>query len=209
MSYKIKKLTISDWPDIEKLIDNENNFRIAQTKMTIPKEEYKSYTYNSFLNNKEEVYAFITNEEIISITTVLEYEALPGYLLKNFRHFKKTNMYNPINNGLAPTLNQIIEIQEEKGLYTFWMAKTGNHKRLNQERTRDLMFNVGCPKLKNYELTIEEYVLANTKSKYRFHADGIYFGKILTEDTCVIKFTCRQEHRNNVDFNLSQKMINK
>jgi hypothetical protein len=209
MSVEIKTLTIDDWPILEKLIDNEDIFRIAQTKMEIPKEEYKSYTHNSFLNPKEHIYAFITDNEIVSITTVLDFESLPGYLVKNFKHFKKSNLYNPVINGLAPTLNKIIEIQEQKGLYTFWMAKTGNYKRLNQERTRHLMFNVGCPILQNYEITIEEYLPKNTKSKYRFHSEGIYFGKVLTEDTCVIRYTCKQQYRTNVNLNLSQKMFNK
>ena len=78
-------------------------------------------------------------------------------------------LYDPVKNGLAPVLNKIIEMQESKGLFTFYMTKTSNPGRLNQQRVRNLMFDVGCPKLKNYDITVEEIVPAGQKSKYHFH----------------------------------------
>lgn len=208
MNY-VKILSINDWPQIEKKISKLKIFRIAQTKHEISKEEYMAYTYNSFVSQNEIVYGYMDYDDIISITSVYNFKAVPGYLLKNFKHFQEFNLYDPVKNGTSVIMNKIIEDQEKKHLYSFWMAKTANYKRLNQERIRKKMFDIGCPKLKYYDITIEELVPANSRSKYRLHDEGIYFGNTINEDTCVIRCTCRQEFRNNVDNNLKNKLINK
>jgi hypothetical protein len=206
---EIKQLTLDDWPLVEAKINESSIFRIAQTKHEISKQEYLNYTYKSFNKTNEQVYGYFVNNDLISMTSVYTFIDLPGYLMKNFKHFGKANLYNPVTSGMAPTFNKIIEIKEAEGLYTFWMSKTADYRRLNQKRVRHLMFDIGCPKLKNYEITIEEVIPANTKSKYRLHADGIHFGSILSEDTCIIKYTCKQEFRNNVSQELAERVINK
>lgn len=204
-----RKLTLEDWPLVEEKIKNSRNFYVAQTKEEIGMEYFLEYTKKSFEHPEERVYGWFENDELISIMTVYNFKILPAYLLKNFKHFLQDNLYNPVKNGLAPMLNDIINIQENSKLYTFYMAKTSDPKRLNQERLRKLMFNDGCPKAKNYTITVEEIVPAGAHSRYGLHYEGIYFKKIMQEETAVIRFTLPQEFRSNARYDLAQKMINK
>lgn len=205
----IRKLGVQDWTQVQEKIMNGRNFYIAQTKEEIGQLNFLEYTQKSFKNPEETIYGYFVNDELISITTVYDFKVVPAYLLKNFKHFLDDNLYNPVKNGMALLLNHIIDIQERKGLYTFYMAKTANPRRLNQERYRKQMFNIACPKLKNYMITVEEIVKAGEDSKYGLHKEGIYYKRKMQEDTCVIRYTCSQEFRLNADPQLSEKMIKK
>lgn len=206
---EIRPLTPSDWKLVEEKLVSSRNFYIAQTKEYIGLDSYLEYTAKSFNNSQDTVYGYFSEGDLVSITTVYNFKLLPAYLLKNFKHFTQTNLYNPVKNGLAPTLNRIMEIQESKHLYTFYMAKTANPKRLNQERLRKLMFDEGCPKAKNYVITVEEIVPPNTHSRYGLHYEGVYYKRLMKEETAVIRFTLPQEFRSNASHQLAQKMINK
>ena len=206
---EIRKLTLDDWALVEKKLTSANNFNIAQTKESIGLDQYIEYTAKSFSNLEDTVYGYFINDDLVSMTTVYNFKIMPAYLLKNFKHVNQSNLYNPVTNGLAPTLNRIMEIQEAKHLYTFYMAKTANPKRLNQERLRKLMFEEGCPKAKNYMITVEEVLPPGTHSRFGLHYEGIYFKRPMKEETAVIRFTLPHEFRTNTSQELAQKMINK
>ena len=206
---EIRKLTFNDWALVKTKLESANNFNIAQTKESIGLDNYLVYTAKSFINSEDVVYGYFINNDLISMTTVYNFKLMPAYLLKNFKHFSQSNLYNPVTNGLAPTLNRIIEIQEANQLYTFYMAKTANPKRLNQERLRKLMFEEGCPKAKPYMITVEEVIPPGTHSRFGLHHEGIYFKHTMQEETAVIRFTLPQEFRTNTSQELAQKMINK
>lgn len=206
---KIRKLTLDDWPLVEGKLKSANNFYIAQTKEEIGLDNYLEYTAKSFTKSEDTVYGYFVNDDLISITTVYNFKIMPAYLLKNFKHFSQSNLYNPVTNGLAPTLNRIMEIQEDNHLYTFYMAKTADPKRLNQKRLRKLMFEEGCPKAKNYMITVEEVLSPGTHSRFGLHYEGIYFKRPMKEETAVIRFTLPQEFRLNASQELALKMINK
>jgi hypothetical protein len=206
---EIRKLTINDWTLVEEKLKSARNFYIAQTKENIGLDNYIAYTAKSFADPEDTTIGYFVNGDLISMTTVYDFKVMPAYLLKNFKHFSQSNLYNPVTNGLAPTLNKIIEIQESRHLYTFYMAKTANPKRLNQERLRKLMFEEGCPRAKNYMITVEEVLPPNTNSRFGLHYKGIYFKRSMQEETAVIRFTLPQEFRTNASQALAQKMIDK
>lgn len=206
---EIRKLTLNDWALVEGKLKSANNFYIAQTKERIGLDNYLEYTAKSFTNSEDTVYGYFVDDDLISITTVYNFKIMPAYLLKNFKHFSQSNLYNPVTNGLAPTLNRIMEIQETNHLYTFYMAKTADPKRLNQKRLRKLMFEEGCPKAKNYMITVEEVLPPGTHSRFGLHYEGIYFKRPMKEETAVIRFTLPQEFRLNASQELALKMINK
>jgi hypothetical protein len=207
---QIRKLTINDWDLVESKIRTSKNFNIAQTKESIGLESYLSYTLESFqASTRDTIVGYFENNELISMTSFYNFKIMPAYLFKNFKHFKETNLYNPLTNGFAPTMNKIIELQEQQHCYTFYVVKTANHKRLNQKRLRSLMFDEGCPKLKNYIISVEELVPGGTQSKYQFHYEGMYFKHILQEDTVVLRFTLPQEFRLNASAALTEKLVSK
>ena len=206
---QIKILTLENWPEIESKLNSIKNFRIGQTKQEIHKELYFEYTKNSLISETESVFGFYTDDLLVSMTTVHEFNFMPSYLVKNFRSFTDTNLYNPLQNGLAPTLNHIIELYEKKNLYTFYMVKTADPKRLNQKRVRKLMFEIGCPKLQNYDITVEEFIQAGTKSIYRVHSDAICLGVVFEYDVVILRYTCNQNFRTNISENLKEKIITK
>lgn len=204
--YYIKYLSADNWMEVKEKLDNISVFRIGQTKEEMDKDLYYEYTKNSLHDDKDKVLGFYLNDELTSITTVSEFNFMPAYLIKNFRHFGKSNLYNPLQNGLGPFLDFLINFYEKQHIYTFYMVKTANAKRINQVRVRNLLLT-GAPSLKKYELTVEELIKAGTKSTYRVHSEAVCLGHVFQHDVIIMRWSCRQEFRTYIGSDLMEKML--
>lgn len=197
----IKVLTTDNWPEIESAVKKLPFHRVAQTRQTIPVEEFLRYTQNILKRANSTVYGYYENEELTSMISLVEFSQMPAYVIYNWRNLKPSNVYNPVKNGWSDLWNRLIEDQEKKGNYTFYMMRTTDVNRLQYKKFHN-MYMKHSPKFLNYERTVEEVVPANSKTKWAFFDSILYFNKTFDYETMVLKFTCRQEHRNNVTADL-------
>ena len=202
----VKALSIDNWAEIEDSIRALPTHRIAQTRTDISLESFLKYTKTAFDFPGHVMYGFYKDDVLSSMMTIYNFEIMPAYVIRNWRNLKPGKRFNPAANGYFALWNRILDDQESKGLYEFYMMKSSVSSRLQLDWTYPLLVE-NCPRFLNYERTLEELVPANTKSKYSLHEKSMYLNKTIPEDTMVLKFTCRQRDRQGVPDNLQKELI--
>ena len=190
----IKILTLDDWDELSTAIKKLPFHRIAQTRQTVSEEEYLKYR----LKPSGDI-----NESTISVARI---SVFPTYGVYNWRNLKPDTIYDPVKNGWSELWTHLLTEQENAELYTFYMLRTTDLGRLSYSKYHDTYMKT-VPKFLNYERTVEEVVPAGKKTKWPFFDSILYFGKLLEHDTMVLKFTLKQQHRNNVEPKLQKELI--
>lgn len=202
----IKILTLDDWDELSAAIKKLPFHRIAQTRQTVSEEEYLKYTHNILKRESTIVYGYYKDDILTSTISVARISVFPTYGVYNWRNLKPDVVYNPVKNGWSELWTHLLNEQENAGLYTFYMLRTTDLGRLSYSKYHDTYMKT-VPKFLNYERTVEEVVPAGQKTKWQFFDLILYFGKPLEHDTMVLKFTLKQQHRNNVAPDLQRELI--
>ena len=202
----IKVLTPDDWDSLATAIKALPYHRVAQTRQNVSEEEFLKYTYAIFRAPNSTVYGYYNDaNELSSMISVVGFSQMPAYAVYNWRNLKPTNIYDPVKNGWAALWNRLIEDQEAKKLYTFYMLRTTEISRLQYKKYHNI-YMTHVPKFLDYERTVEEVVPAGQFTNWGFFNTILYHGKPLDYETMVLKFTCKQKFRNNVNQDLQTSL---
>lgn len=202
----IKILTPDDWDSLATAIKALPYHRVAQTRQTVSEEEFLKYTYAIFRAPNSTVYGYYNeNGELTSTISAVSFSQMPAYAVYNWRNLKPNNIYDPVKNGWAALWTRLITDQESKKLYTFYMLRTTEIARLQYKRYHSVYMK-HVPKFLNYERTVEEIVPSGEFTNWGFFNTILYHGKPLDYETMVLKFTCKQKYRNNVNPDLQESL---
>ena len=188
MNEIVRVLTRDDIPEMIRKIETCNSFYFANSKATMTKEEFLKYSLGIFAREKHLVHGHFVNNELTSMISSQELKSMPSYILKNYKHFSPSNYFSPKKNGWDMLLTSVIEHYEAKNIYSFYAMQ-------GADETRNFNMRKLVKILWNYEYSIEEYVPANSQSKYELHNQTMYGGKTISADTIVNRYSCRQPFR--------------
>jgi hypothetical protein len=203
----IKILTLADWDELSSAIKALPYHRIAQTRQSISEAGYLQYTRTILELSNSTVYGYYNEaNELSSMISVVNFSYMPEYAVYNWRNLKPDFIYDPANNGWADLFNRLLEDQESKELYTFYMMRTADISRLQFKKYHDTYMKT-VPKFLNYERTVEEVVPAGQSTKWKLFDAELYHQKQISYKTMVLRFTCRQNCRNIVSPELQKLLI--
>lgn len=188
MEHNVRPLTEKDLPDLESKIKRCDTFNFANSKAEMTKEEYLKYSLGLFSLDRHLIHGYFYNGELSSMITSHELKIIPSYIVKNYKVFNPSGYFSPNKNGWNMLLTNVIEYFESKNFYSFYAMQGADEKRnYNMRKSVEILWN--------YEYSIEEYVPANSKSKHGLHDQTMYYGKTISVDTIVNRYSCRQQYR--------------
>jgi len=191
MEHIVRPLTIKDLPDLKLKIEGCTTFNFANTKASMTKEDFLKYSLGLFSLDRHLIHGYFLNGELTSMITSHELRIIPSYIVKNYKVFNPSVYFSPKKNGWNMLLTDVIKYFESKKFYSFYAMQGADEKRnYNMRKSVEI--------LQNYDYSIEEYVLANTKSKYGLHDQTMYYGKTISVDTIVNRYACRQQNRDSL-----------
>lgn len=190
MFEELRILRDSDIPQLISKIKESETFYLANSnKASTTKDEYLNYTLGLFVKDNHIIHGHFADGVLTSIMASQELKSLPAFVLKNYKNFNPSNFFRPDKNGWIMLYTGVIEHYESKGIYTYYAMQTA--KDIRNINMRKHVKKV----VDNYDITIEEFVPANTLSKYDLHSKTMYYGKTMPVDTIVNRYSCKQEFR--------------
>lgn len=189
MEHLVRHLTSDDLPILKTKIESCATFNFANTKVSMSKEDYLKYSVNLFHSEGNVIHGYFYKGDLTSVITSHELKIIPSYVVKNYKVFNPSGYFSPEKNGWNMLLTSVIEYFEKKSIFSFYAMQ-------GADETRNYNMRKSVKILWNYEYSIEEFVPANTRSKFNLHDYTMYHSRTLPVDTIVNRYACRQEYRN-------------
>lgn len=190
MEYVIRPLEEKDLALMETKIKECTTFNFANSRASMSKDDFLKYSLNLYSMERHTIHGCFYQDDLTSMVTTHELRIVPSYIIKNYKVFNPSGYFSPRKNGWNLLLTSVIEYYESKNFYSFYAMQ-------GADETRNYNMRKSVEILKKYEYTIEEFVPANTRSKYGLYDQTMYYGKTISVDTIVNRYACRHEHRTN------------